>query len=786
MRKVLLLILALSVLTVPAYAEFAALERGQTAGRIIYSVSDNAYLAKSGQAITEEAISGLSFADYYKTGLVADGNSRLILRYKSDAPGTVAFSVSPAISGARLESFTTRQTLTAPLTLVNTSNGYQASAVLVAPETWPENIAYPRGNFTVTATFTPSNGNAVTENLTLTLQAPPVVLIHGAFTKNETMFGYDSSTNSGVWHKLENAGLTVASWNYNTAKTPIELVSGDTNGLAQLIAGTLNTLNGQGIAATRVDLVTHSSGGIIARQYLRTDTDTGNDTPNSYKLGTVRRVVTIASPNLGTHIGSYLSGNFDSLPESWQNWQGKTFWEGLGYTLIKNFGLGDNYSDAAMSALSLKSQYLAGLGYPGIPFHAIYGKIKADEAKIGQLFDDVVNMNIANLSQIDWLPDHLVKSLTSNKLPLIAAGLRILSDDIRFKELMGALYGDDDYDLVVSETSAKDKFPANALTAFTGLSKHNHIMLARQDDVAERVLELLRGGTENFSINTASAAEYNAALDASLASFGNYLKASNEDDLSGYVDANAKLIVAAPKDEYMGDDEDGESVIQSVKISGSSPSVFSDDIWLILEDQYGSAKFFVMKPTNRQSFDVDLWAYADNKGLYALYYFTVQDGKLSISPAQLVAFAPQFTSSEEVKVYWSAGSNIYARVGDAIPAGLVASGGTKTYDISATELGVVEYEIADPSIAEIISYGQIKALKEGTTTITATAYGQSASVTFTVKASGSETDTTRDIVITSDETSDTAATVGSAGGGCNVGFSVMVILAGMALVMKKR
>ncbi|MBQ9433170.1 MAG: hypothetical protein IJU26_03035, partial [Synergistaceae bacterium] len=278
MRKVLLLILALCVSAVPAYAEFAALERGQTAGRIIYSVSEGAYLAKSGQAITEEAISGLSSGDYGKTGLIADGNSRLILRYKADTPGTVAFSVSPAISGARLESFTTRQTLTAPLTLASTTNSYQASAVLVAPEAWPENITYPRGNFTVTATFTPTNGNAATETLTLTLQAPPVVLIHGAFGDNEKMFGYATGTNSGVWHKLEDAGITVASWNYDGTKSPKALIASNTNGLAQRISDTLNKLNSEGFAATRVDLVTHSTGGLMARQYLRNDIDTGNKT----------------------------------------------------------------------------------------------------------------------------------------------------------------------------------------------------------------------------------------------------------------------------------------------------------------------------------------------------------------------------------------------------------------------------------------------------------------------------------------------------------------------------
>ena len=96
----------------------------------------------------------------------------------------------------------------------------------------------------------------------------------------------------------------------------------------------------------------------------------------------------------------------------------------------------------------------------------------------------------------------------------------------------------------------------------------------------------------------------------------------------------------------------------------------------------------------------------------------------------------------------------------------------------------MEYEVEDTSIAEITDYGQIKALKEGTTKITATAYGQSASVMFIVKSSASEVDTTRDIVISDGTT--TISTPGSSGGGCNAGFSVMVILAGMALAVKKR
>ncbi|MBQ7577264.1 MAG: hypothetical protein IJT21_03235 [Synergistaceae bacterium] len=781
MRKILLYVFVLSLLAVPAHAEFSALERGTTAGRIIYSVSDDAYRTKNGQAITEEAISGLSSKDYGKTGLIADGNSRLILRYQSSQPGTVTFSISPSMTGSRLESLAARQEITAPLSTVSTSNGYQVSAVLIAPETWPENITYPSGNFTVTAAFTPSAGNTITETLDLTLKAPSIVLIHGAFGTNEKMFGYTEGSNTGVWHKLENAGLNVISWNYDSSQPPKTLIASNTNGLAQIISDTLNALNKDGFAATRVDLVTHSSGGLMARQYLRNDTDTGNKTANSYGLGTVRRVVMIASPNLGTPIGSYLSGNFSSLPSSWQNWQAKSFWEGTGYNLIKMLAANKSYSDEVMTDLSLGSSYIAGLGYPGIPFHSIYGKIKADESKINQLFDNVVNQNVVALKEINWLPERLVESLTSSKLGIISGVLTTMSDDIRFKELLGALYGNDDYDLVVSETSAKDKFPSNAFTSFEGLETHNHLVIAKQDDVGDKVLTLLRGGRENFSINTASTAEYDAAFDRAADSFAKYLRISENNDLSEYLDPSMLLDISDPQDEYMGGDE--EPVIQSVKLSGNSSLSFSDDIYVILEDGEGAAKFFVMNPTDKNSFDVEIWADTENKGIYKISYFTVQNGKLKISPTGIIAYAPKFSSTITPNVYWSSEGNIYAHAGDEISAGLIVEAEGKNYDISAPVLGVVSYEISDSGVAEITDFGYIKALKEGETTITATAYGQTVSINFIVKQSTSEADTTNDIIISD---SDENNGIPSSSGGCNTLPGTLIILSVMMLFAKKR
>ncbi|MBR0256985.1 MAG: hypothetical protein IJQ58_04540, partial [Synergistaceae bacterium] len=148
------------------------------------------------------------------------------------------------------------------------------------------------------------------------------------------------------------------------------------------------------------------------------------------------------------------------------------------------------------------------------------------------------------------------------------------------------------------------------------------------------------------------------------------------------------------------------------------------------------------------------------------------------------AYAPKFSSNTTPVVRWTSAGNIYAHVGDEVHAGLIVEADGSIYDISETALGVASYSVSDPTIAEILSDGKIKALKEGTTRITATAYGHTASVNFVVKPTASETDTTKDI----SSSSGNNTPGGSSGGGCN-GFAAMMaipmILAAM-MVRKQR
>ena len=780
--KILLLLCTLSLIVTPAQADFAALERGVTAGRIIHSVSDNAYLAGNGMAITESAIANLSASDYGKTGLVADGNTRLILRYQSDTAGTVTFSVSPSIPGSRLERLTDRSEITAPVATTGTSDTNQVSAVFIAPETWPEILSYPKGTFTVTATFTPSDGGtAKTESLTLTLQAPPVVLIHGAFGTNERAFGYTQGTRHGVWQKLEDAGLTVAGWDYPNEKSPKEVIANNSNGLAKILAETFDKLNAQGIAVTRADLVTHSSGGLMARQYLRNDIDTGNKTANSYGLGTVRRVVTIASPNLGSNVSSFCSGKFDTLPSSWQNWSAKSAWEGIAYTLLKTLVFDRKNANEVMEDTSLNSTYIANLGYPDVPFHSIYGKVSADQDKFNQLFEDVMNKNIANLKNATWLPEHILNLILTANLDTVSSIMKSLEPNLKIRELLGALFGNDDHDLIVSETSAKDIFPSNAVTAFEGMGTHNHILIAQQDDVGERVAELLRGNTGSFMVNTASSAAYDRAFDILVSEYRpSRIMATEETDLSQYVDRSLAFDVSDPEIEYLGDDDE-QPAIQSIKLSGVSDISFDNTILVRLAGEDGEATLFVLDASGDKEFNVDLWVDMEDQGLLQVSYMTIQDDKVKMSSLKTVAVPPLI----EGKTRSITAADKYLHAGDETAIGLVAHTEEGNYDISSPLFGIAKYEVADSDIVEITDEGRIAGLREGTTEITATAEGYTTKFNVTVLSSGSVADTTKDISW-NDSDSDNFNVIGSPSGGCSAGFGAIMLLSVLALVKSKR
>ena len=772
MRKVLSLALVMCVLAVPAYADFAALERSTSSGNIIYDVSSANYLGQDGAALTESSIAALTTEGYSKTGLTADGNTRLILRYQASSAGTVTFTLSDNMRGTQLELLSDRQPITGAVSTTRVGSVYQASAVLTAPETWPSGMTYPRDTFTVTATFTPESGESSQETLTLTLLAPSVVLIHGVFSDNASTFGYDKPDTKGIWSALNNAGVNVISWNYDASKGPKTIISDDNNPLAHTLTDAFNALNAQGIASTRADIVAHSMGGLMARQFLRSDFDTGNKSVLSYKQGMIRRVVTLATPNLGSPIASYLRSKFSDLGQMWQNWQARVLWENLA-PVLAYFAYQKYDASDAMEDLSLNSSLIAQLGYPAIPFHSIYGKVSADNDKISDLIDKVESGDVVGLRKLTWLPQQFIDLLTTSKhSSLISSILSENSETLRLRELLTVMFNGEDHDLAVSVKSAVDIFPNYATTAYEGIVNYNHIIITLQEDVAARVLELLKGDTSSFMIASgANAAEYDKAFDAYVSSIKPSVRASDY-DISDLIDSSLGLSASSPNIEHLGADDD-EPHAQTVTLSVGSAQVFSDDVIVMIDYDDGRSKAFIVEGGNQQSFDKTLWVEPSDTGILYVSYCTVQDGELRVSKEETIVVPPLLYNVSEVNF---TSKKLYIHAGEEVKLELIAHTPEGNYEIAAPIFGIAKITAADSSVASVNELGYVKGLKTGITELTAEAEGYTAKITVEVLGAS-----------TSSANNGTTSTSnpGSSGGGCDTGFAAAALISAFMFMFRK-
>ncbi len=712
------------LIIVPAYADFDALGQKTNSETIINNFSDNAYIGNNGNILTENEIFKINSSDYSKTGITADGNTRLILRYQSSEEGSVKFSVPSYFS---LEKLSDREKISSSTELktVQINNKFQASAVLIAPESWPDGLNYPDDDFNITADFTSKNGNTKTENLTMNLQAPTIFLIHGTFSNSQSAFAY--GVKNGFWETLSDSNLNLTGWNYDGSKSPRTIINNNNNPLAKSIIETLEKLNSQGIASTRVDVIAHSTGGLVARQFLRNDFDTGNKSNLSYSQGMIRRVILIAVPNLGSPWGNFFSESFDGIGSAWQNWEAKTVWENIA-PILKLFAFQKYDASEIMKDISINSDFLSNLGYPSIPFHVILGLVKDDQDEINKLFDALERTDIIAIKNFSWLPEQFIISLQKH-LSKISPIVKSLSPILRVEEFLNVFFDNNDHDLCVSEPSAIDKFPENARTSFKGLADHNHVNISKQKDVAETVLKLLKGSTDNFMIlNTASdseqssTAEYDAAFNKFLNSYEGSLKIADENEnYENYLyDDDFNLNIGRATPEYLGGEDDETPQISSVNLSAKAPNgKYSNDVYLEILNSNGEAKFFKIASADSDSFNINLWINNQDSGILEVSYLTLKNDELvSISRPNQMYIPPLM--EEGIKNLIAPSQKIYLNAGDEVTLNLFTetnNGGI--YNVAPPVLNIVSWDIEDPEIVKISDTGEITGLKSGSTILTA-------------------------------------------------------------------
>jgi hypothetical protein len=166
----------------------------------------------------------------------------------------------------------------------------------------PDSFSTDRGE---TAADRPITITAGAKSLSVTLVRPPVLLVHGLWS------------GPGTWGKeflaeLEKRGLRTYKANYKAdSMKSFDPADADAGGMLEVkgrVAVALAEFRDAGIAASKVDVIAHSMGGLMTRSFIQ---QPGYQHPGNYYEGSIHRLITIGTPHDGTPIANFLWDNRD-------------------------------------------------------------------------------------------------------------------------------------------------------------------------------------------------------------------------------------------------------------------------------------------------------------------------------------------------------------------------------------------------------------------------------------------------------------------------------------------
>jgi pimeloyl-ACP methyl ester carboxylesterase len=268
---------------------------------------------RSGAVIsTDPVVLGNGLLGHSMNGLATDGVAQLVLRVKTNHPGTVTFTISDPDGGAagnaseygELSSRTGTSngaTLAVQTETVGSGSGtgeFFAFARYRAPETLRSGVAADlsaaQRSLRLRVSFQPSDGTpppAQPLDRDLTLARPPVVLIHGLASDSDTLQTFEDKLRAripGVFVDAEVGDYRLnnrAHFSVNEA-VPVAAVIRARNAYRNL-----------GLAAVQADVFGHSMGGVLGRiaaggdEYRR---------DSNYGEGDFNKLVTVDSPHHGS------------------------------------------------------------------------------------------------------------------------------------------------------------------------------------------------------------------------------------------------------------------------------------------------------------------------------------------------------------------------------------------------------------------------------------------------------------------------------------------------------
>ncbi len=302
--------------------------------------------------------------------------------------------------------------------------------------------------------------------------------------------------------------------------------------------------------------------------------------------------------------------------------------------------------------------------------------------------------------------------------------------------------------------------------------QYRHTSICQQDDVGDRVVALLTGSESAFLNGEGSDAVTLSSTSlksssAFSASSVNFIASENSDSAS------------TTETKFTMTEDDSDPIVVSTsgtstkKFSVNAGSPMSYDMYLNIKDG-GSYRLVRIPSAGKTSFDISLEFDSSNAGMMDISTFAKGDDDNTLYVSNVVPIVVRPNSADVTGISFAGNEGysytksivsddgtlrfvetfvpgvIKARVGSGICAGLYATlnDGSLT-DISAEAMGT-SWDVEDSSILEITDRGLIMGLSEGSTTITASNSGYTASVSvdvapaYTVPADPSSEDNNED------------------------------------------
>jgi pimeloyl-ACP methyl ester carboxylesterase len=258
---------------------------------------------------------GPNLSAYAANALSADGTSAAILLFETDSNAAVTFQVNDAASlVAYADNFLTTPPATGQSSLT-VSSLIQVGSTYFAPVLLQGPLSGYSSNNTISISATQGSANG---SLSVPLTIPPLVLVHGLWGDKQSLSEAKTYLRGHApWKSAPDFVAPVCYSKYlrfdakkdplSNGQDPCEVTS--KAALQTEIDSLLATLDSEQIVGARVDVVAHSMGGLVARNFA---SQPKYNSIRNRMQGQLHAIVTLNTPEIGSQLAPYLIAHRDA------------------------------------------------------------------------------------------------------------------------------------------------------------------------------------------------------------------------------------------------------------------------------------------------------------------------------------------------------------------------------------------------------------------------------------------------------------------------------------------